>query len=84
MTATTTASPYLSMRDAAEHLGVSIRTIRQYVSEGRLPAYRLKSAPNRKAASNALVRIRREDLDALLIPIPTVDLDDGLPATTAG
>lgn len=57
---------YLSQADAADYLGVSVRTIRQLISDGRLPAYRLS------AARNGLVRLRRADLDALLTPIPTV------------
>ena len=66
-----TAAPerdgYLSQADAAGYLGVSVRTIRQLISDGRLPASRLSSA------RNGLVRLRRADLDALLTPIPTVD-----------
>lgn len=63
-----TAGRYVSQSEAAQYLGVSVRTIRQYISEGHLPAFRLTSAPN------GLVRIRREDLDAMLCPIPTAKI----------
>lgn len=50
-----------SIADAAEHLGVSEKTIRNYIARGTLPAYRL---------GNRAIRIDRRDLDALLTPIP--------------
>jgi excisionase family DNA binding protein len=56
----------VSQQDAAEYLGVTERTIRNYVSRGELRAYRL---------SGRLVRINLGDLDAMLRPIPTVGGD---------
>ena len=53
---------YVSLDSAAKYLGVSEKTIRRHISSGRLPAYRI---------DRRLIRIRREDLDALLRPIPT-------------
>jgi excisionase family DNA binding protein len=52
---------YISLDAAAEQIGVSKRTIRRLVADGRLPAYRVGSR---------VVRIDSADLDALLTPIP--------------
>ena len=51
----------LSVKEAAEFLGLSVSTIRRYIYDRRLPAY--------KIAGERLVRIRREDLEALLDPM---------------
>jgi excisionase family DNA binding protein len=53
----------LTMDQAAEHLGVTVRTIRNYVASGALPAYRLGPRG---------VRVREADVEALLRPIPTL------------
>ena len=50
-----------SVQDAAEFLGVSDSTIRRYISDGRLSAYRL--------GDERLIRIQRQDLESLLSPI---------------
>ncbi len=47
-----------SVQEAAEFLGLSMSTIRRYIHDGRLPAYRV--------AGERLLRIRRGDLEALL------------------
>ncbi len=52
----------LTAREAAAELGVSLATVRRRVADGSLPAYRLGNRPG------AAVRIRRADLDALLVP----------------
>jgi excisionase family DNA binding protein len=52
----------LSQQAAAEYLGVTERTIRNYVSRGQLRAYRV---------GGRLVRVDQADLDELLRPIPT-------------
>lgn len=52
-----------SIQESADHLGVSTKTIRRYVSHGTLPA--------RRIAGSRLIRIRRTDLDQMLRPIPT-------------
>jgi excisionase family DNA binding protein len=52
----------LSQQAAADYLGVTERTIRNYVSRGQLRAYRV---------GGRLVRVDQADLDALLRPIPT-------------
>lgn len=53
----------MSQAQAAEYLGVTERTVRNYTSRGVLPARRIRGS--------RLIRIRRSDLDALLTPIPT-------------
>lgn len=56
------SSPYCSLAEAAEYLGVNDRTIRRAISAGRLRAYRLNARQ---------IRLRRQDLDGLLTRIPT-------------
>ena len=51
----------LSVQEAADFLGLSVSTIRRYIRDGRLPAYRV--------AGERLLRIKRSDLEALLDPI---------------
>ena len=58
----------LSVQETAQHLGVSESTVRRYISDGRLPAYRL--------GDERLIRIRRGDLQGLLIPIEIDDSQD--------
>lgn len=67
-TPTPPASPaplpvFMSPFEAAEYLGVHPKSVRRYVSRGDLVAYRV--------AGSRLIKIRRDDLDALLQPIPT-------------
>lgn len=50
---------------AAKYLGVTDRTIRNYIARGILPAYRVRSS--------RAIRIRQSDLDALLRPIPATE-----------
>jgi excisionase family DNA binding protein len=57
----------LTMREASAYTGCSERTLRRYVSGGRLPAYRL--GPHR-------LIFRLADLDALLQRVPTVGAHD--------
>ena len=56
-----TLKELFSVREAAEFLGVSDSTIRRYISNGRLQAYRL--------GDERLIRIKRQDLERLLSPI---------------
>jgi len=51
----------LSVQEAADFLGLSVSTIRRYIRDGRLPAYRV--------AGERLLRIKRSDLEKLLDPI---------------
>ena len=54
---------WLSQSEAAVYLGVTDRTIRNYVARGHLKATRVRGS--------RLVRIDARELDALLRPIPT-------------
>lgn len=55
---------WLTLSQAAEHAAASTRTVRRWIAEGKLPAYR--------AAGKASIRVRLADVDALFSPIPTV------------
>lgn len=62
-TATTTrSSAYVSLVEAGDILGVHSRTIRRYISEGRLTGYRI---------GPRLVKVKLADLDSLMRPIAT-------------
>lgn len=49
--------------EAAEYLGVTDRTIRNYIARGNLRAERIRGS--------RLIRIRQSDLDALMRPVPS-------------
>jgi excisionase family DNA binding protein len=51
---------FISITDTAEFIGVETRTVRNMISDGRLRAYRV--------AGGRTFRIRRSDLEALLVP----------------
>lgn len=53
---------YISQAEAAEYLGMSVKTVRRYISEGRLTGYRL---------GNQQLRVDRDEVEALFKPIPT-------------
>lgn len=53
--------PYLTIKETAALLALSTRTIHRYITEGKLKAYRV--------AGEKMIRIRREDVDALLMPV---------------
>lgn len=54
---------YESLREAAERTGISERTLRRRISEGKLPAYHVGSR---------IIRVVAADVDRLMVPIPTV------------
>ena len=54
----------LYLADVADLLGVTTRTVRNMVSRGDLPAYRL--------GGKGRLRFLRADVEALLVPVPTV------------
>lgn len=56
-------SAWLNQQEAAEYIGVTDRTIRNYIARGTLPASRIKGSRS--------IRIARADLDDLLRPIPS-------------
>lgn len=53
---------YIDLAEAAQILGITTRALRNWIADGRLPAYRL---------SAALIRVDEADVYALLRPIPT-------------
>jgi excisionase family DNA binding protein len=53
---------YLTLSQAAERYGVSVRTLRRRIAEGRLPAYRVGPRS---------IRVAEGDLARLARPIPT-------------
>ena len=50
---------YISISDTADYLGVTTRTVRQMIADGRLTGYRLGAR---------VVRLRRDEIDAALQP----------------
>jgi excisionase family DNA binding protein len=54
---------WYSQREAAEYLGCTDRTIRNYIRRGVLPASRVRDGRT--------IRIDVADLDNLLCPVPT-------------
>lgn len=63
MTTTTTGGTrLLSLSQAAEILGLSIRTIRRRIAAGDLPTYR---------SGRRLIRVKASDLDRLFRRIPS-------------
>lgn len=54
-----TRKSYESLAEAAERTHVSVRTLRRWIAQGRLNAYR---------AGPRLLRIDPEDLDAMMKP----------------
>lgn len=56
---TTPARRWASIKEAADHLGVTDRTIRQMIQDGRLRGYR---------AGKKLVRVDLNELDSALLP----------------
>jgi excisionase family DNA binding protein len=61
----------VSIEQAAELLGCTDRSIRRWITDGRLPAYRV---------ANKLVRLDLDDVYALLRPIPTAGGGHDVPA----
>lgn len=64
MTRTTTT--YLDVKASAKRLGISENTLRRRIADGTLAAYRVGKATDLRAP----LRIRTEDLDALLTRVP--------------
>jgi excisionase family DNA binding protein len=57
-------TPYLTLAEAADRLGLDPKTIRRYIAAGKLAGYRI--------GDGRYVRVLASDVDALLRPIPTV------------
>lgn len=64
---------YVRLKEAADMLSVTERTVRRYISQGDIPGYHLgRWKPGKRTA----IRIRVDDLEAFLHRIPTVRWDD--------
>lgn len=57
---------YESIPQAAERAGVTTRTIRRWIAQGKLTGYR---------AGNRMIRLDAKELDRMMTPIPTVGGD---------
>lgn len=53
-------SPYVTQVEAAEYLGVTDRTIRRMIADGRLKAYKL---------GDRILRLRLDEIDAAMKPV---------------
>ena len=56
-----TSNPYLTLTEASEYLGQSIKTLRRRIAAGVLPAYRF---------GPRMIRVRLRDLEATATRIP--------------
>jgi DNA binding domain, excisionase family len=56
--------PRMSIKDVSEEFGISEKTARRYIAQGRLAAERM---------GPRLIRVRRSDAEALFRPIPATD-----------
>ncbi|AYE95359.1 hypothetical protein C0J29_11725 [Mycobacterium paragordonae] len=54
-----TRQRYITQAEAAEYLGVTSRTVRQMIADGRLRAYR---------SGTRVVRLRVDEIDAAMKP----------------
>lgn len=62
MPATRAKPRYYSISDAAEILGVTVKTIQRWIADGTIPAHRI---------GTKVVRISEDSLNAALRPIPS-------------
>ncbi len=57
-----TTPHWVSLEDAAEYMGVHVRTCRRLIADGSISGYRL---------GKRAIRVDRNELDAVLRPIPS-------------
>lgn len=59
-----TAGPrsFITLAEAADHLSVTERTVRNYIARGQLTGYRV---------GPRAIRVDAAELDRMLVPIPT-------------
>ena len=55
---------WATLEQAAEYLACSTATVRRRIADGSLPAYRLGRTQS--------LRVKYSDLEALLLPVPTL------------
>jgi excisionase family DNA binding protein len=54
---------YLTLAEAADLMSISVKTLRRRIADGTIPAYR---------CGRRVIRIRADDLERVLLPIPSV------------
>lgn len=59
---------YITMAEAVEYTGLSARTLRTYVANGRLTGYRV---------GPRALRLSLAEVEDLFVPVPTVATTDG-------
>ena len=57
-------SPWITQLEAAEYLRITARHVRNLIAEGTLTGY--------SVGGKRTVRVRRDEVEALFAPIPTV------------
>lgn len=62
--AQTTPRQWITIQQAADRLGVTPKTIRNFIARGGLHGYRIGAH---------MIRVRSSEVDALLRPIPAVE-----------
>lgn len=63
MSNTKIQSPWMTQREAADYLRITARHVRNMIADGRLTGYTV--------GGRVSYRVRRDDVEALLQPIPT-------------
>lgn len=56
------SAEWMTQKDVARRCHVTVITVRAWITGGRLPAYRV---------GPKMIRIRRNDVDAMMSPVPT-------------
>ena len=64
-TAATPRTRYITIGDAADHLSVTERTVRNFIARGELTGYRI---------GTRAIRVDLHEVEALLTPIPTANV----------
>jgi excisionase family DNA binding protein len=71
MSAESITPEYVSISGAATYSGFSVHTLREYISAGYLPAYRMSDKPG------ARIRVRLSDIDNLMKPVIPAEVYGG-------
>jgi excisionase family DNA binding protein len=66
----------MSLQQVAEYLAVDAKTVRRLIGTGELPAYRVAGWSNKTPRGKGkLIRVKPDDVEALLRRIPTTGQD---------
>lgn len=55
------AQNLITLPEAAEYLGLSVQTLRLWIDNGRIPAYRV---------GQKFIRVKVADIEAMIQPVP--------------